>query len=189
MRMIFAVVVACWGGMMVAQTNDVVADVRMSVSTVVSSLPNGTADTVDRLRNFGVHAKHLRGYQNLVEAVSNNQDIVWSNFNLCATNELSRMMLLAAWWGGDDQLYLNGLSRSLDMAVSGTLTREEVDWYRSGHRNERRGNILALRYDEPGVSNLVMRYYGFMGETNACQRILSGEARRTLLRYFEDMAQ
>lgn len=68
MRMIFAVVVACWGGMMVAQTNDVVADVRMSVSTVVSSLPNGTADTVDRLRNFGVHAKHLGGYQNLVEA-------------------------------------------------------------------------------------------------------------------------
>jgi len=178
----------CIGGVVFAQAADVVANVRSAVSTVVSELPDGNAGTVDYLRNFGIRTRSLQGYQHLVAAVSNNSDAVCSNFNACATNEISRLVLLTAWWGGNDSLYLDGLSRSLDLAIDGTLSREDIDWYRTGHRNERRGNILALRYDEPGITNLVLRYYGYMGETNNCNRILSGEAKRTLLRYLEEIS-
>jgi len=188
MKITIVGILVCIGGTVFAQAPDVVSNVRSAVSAVVSALPDGNVGTVDYLRNFGIRTRSLRGYQDLVAVVSNNQELVCSNFNACATNEMSRMILLSAWWGGNDNLYLDGLSRSLDLAIEGSLRREDIDWYRSGHRNERRGNILALRYDDPCVSNLVVRYCGFMGETNNCHRILSGEAKRDLLQYFEDMS-
>ena len=177
----FATEMVAWG--------DIVVDrVRSSVMTVVASLPEGRRGTPDYIRNFGVIRSRLSGYTNLVDVVSNNQDIVCSNFNVCATNEISRMMLLSAWWGGDDSLYINGLSRCLDLVMSGALPREDLLWYRFGHGNDRRGCILSLRYDYPGVSNLVVSLFNYTGETNYCHRVLSGEARQSDLRYFEEMS-
>jgi len=168
--------------------DDVVSQVMSSVSTVVMSLPAGRRGTPEYMREFGFPLMRHMAYRELVGVVSNNQGIVCANFGSCATNELSRMVLLAAWWGGDENLYIDGLSRSLDLAMDGVVTRNEFDWYRKGHRNVRRGNILALRYDEPGMSNLVMRLYGYTGESNACQRVLSGEGCRTVSNYLDEVS-
>ena len=46
----------------------------------------------------------------------------------------------------------------------------------------------SLKHDEPGVSNLVSRLYGFTGETNTCRRILSGEARISATNYLEEIS-
>lgn len=171
-----------------SMAEDIVSQVRSSVSTVVSFLPAGRRGSPEYLREFGFPLKRHAAYRELVGVVSNNQEAICSNFTGCATNELSRMVLLAAWWGGDEPLYLNGLSRSLDLAIDGIVTRNEFDWYRKGHRNVRRGNILALRYDEPGMSNLVMRLYGYTGETNALRRVLSGETRETIANFLDEMS-
>lgn len=48
--------------------------------------------------------------------------------------------------------------------------------------------MLALRYDEPGISNLVSRLYGFTGETNVYLRVLSGEARISITNYLEEIS-
>ena len=167
---------------------DIISNVCSSVSTVISALPNGRRGSPEYIREFGVQLRRYPSYQELVSLVSNNQEVVCANFGVCATNELSRMVLLAAWWGGDDDLYISGLSHSLNLAIAGVVTREDLNWYRAGHFNVRRGNILALRYDEPGISNLVARLYGFTGETNACSRILSGEARVSITNYLEEIS-
>lgn len=145
--------------------DDVVPQVRSTVSSIVSALPDGRRGTVEYIREFGVSLKRYPAYLELVGIVSNNQETVCSNFNACATNELSRMVLLSAWWGGDDELFVGGLSRCLDMAMSGMVTRDDLDWYRMGHFNVRRSNLLALRYDEPEMSNLVSRLYAYIGDT------------------------
>jgi len=168
--------------------DDVVDRVRASLAVVVDSLPPGRPGTADYIREFGVIRSRLSGYANLVDVVTNNQDFVCTNFNVCATNEISQLMLLSAWWGGDDSMYLNGLSRCLDLTVSGTLSRNDLMWYRFGHRNDRRGCILALRYNEPGVSNLVIRLCNYTGETNYCSRVLSGEARERDARYLDEIS-
>ena len=178
-------ILAC---VVVACADDIVSQVCSSVSSVVSALPTGRRGSPSYIREFGVPLKQCAGYQGLVSIVSDNQDLVCTNFSLCATNELSRMVLLSAWWGGDDDLYISGLSRSLDLAMNGAITRDELDWYRRGHFNVRRANILALRYDEPGISNLVSRLYGFTGETNACLRVLSGEARISITNYLDEIS-
>ena len=102
--------------------------------------------------------------------------------------DLKMQMLLSSWWGGDDDLYISGLSRSLDLSMDGIVTRDELDWYRSGHLNVRRANILALRYGESGISNLVSRLHDFTGETNACLRVLSGESCIGITNYLEEMS-
>ena len=178
-------VLAC---VVTACADDIVSQVRSSVSSVVSALPGGRRGSASYIREFGVSFKQCAGYQELVGIVSNNQDLVCANFSACATNDLARMVLLSAWWGGDDDLYVSGLSRNLDLAMNGVLTRDELDWYRRGHFNVRRANILALRYDEPGISNLASRLYGFTGETNACLRVLSGEARISITNYLEEIS-
>ena len=171
------------------RSDDVVSNVCSSVSSVVAALPVGRRGSSSYIREFGVLLKNDPAYLELVGNVSNNQDAVCANFSVCATNELSRMILLSAWWGGDDDLYVSGLSRTLDLAIAGVVTRADLDWYRMGHRNVRRGNLLVLRYDEPGVSNLVSRLYGFTGETNICNRILSGEARISITNYLEEISR
>ena len=178
-------ILACVG---MTCADDIVSQVCSSVSSVVSALPAGRRGSPSYIREFGVPLKQQLEYQCLVGIVSNNQDSVCSNFNACATNELSRMLLLSAWWGGDDDLYISGLSRSLDLAMNGIVTRDELDWYRRGHFNVRRANMLALRYDEPGISNLVSRLYGFTGETNVYLRVLSGEARISITNYLEEIS-
>ena len=171
-----------------SKCDDIVSQVRSSVSSVISALPAVRRDAPEYFREFGIRLKRYPAYQELVGIVSNNQETVCANFGACATNELSRMVLLAAWWGGDDTLYVNGLSNCLDMAMSGVVTRADLDWYRTAHFNVRRGNFLALRYDEPGMSNLVSRLYGFTGETNTCNRILSGEARISITNYLNEIS-
>ena len=171
-----------------SKCDDIVSQVRSSVSSVISALPAVRRDAPEYIREFGIPLKRYPAYQELVGIVSNNQETICANFGACATNELSRMVLLAAWWGGDDTLYVNGLSNCLDMAMSGVVTRADLDWYRTAHFNVRRGNILALRYDEPGMSNLVSRLYGFTGETNTCNRILSGEARISITNYLNEIS-
>ena len=75
---------------------------------------------------------------------------------------------------------LDGLSYEQIEQLAGEIRRELI--------STGRANILALRYDEPGISNLVSRLYGFTGETNACLRVLSGEARISITNYLEEIS-
>ena len=171
-----------------AYAEDAVERVRSSVSNTVLSMPEGRRRTPEYMREFGFPLRHQPAYRGLVEQVSNNQEVVRANFGECATNMLARMVLLSAWWGGDDEFYMSGLSNCLELAMSGIVTREEFDWYRNGHRNARRGNILALKYDDPGMSNFILRVYGYTGETNVCQRILSGLARASITNFLQEVS-
>ena len=185
-NLVFSVIIMICVGLSFA--DDIISQVRSSVASVISALPEGRRGSPEYIREFGVPLKNSSAYHELVGVVSNNQETVCAGFSSCATNELSRMVLLAAWWGGDDALFLSGLSHCLDMAINGVVTRRELDWYRMGHFDVRRGNMLALKYDEPGMSNLVSRLYGFTGETNTCRRILSGEARISITNYLEEIS-
>ena len=181
--MIVLVIWACF-----SRADDIIAQVRTSVSAVVSALPEGRRGSPEYMFEFGFPLKRSPAYKELVGIVSNNQDVICANFAGCATNAQARMSLLAAWWGGDEDLYISGLARSLDLAVSGALTRKEFDWYRKGHRNIRRGNLLALRFNEPGMSNLASRVYGYTGEMNSYRRIVSGEACGSISNFLNEIS-
>ena len=109
--------------------------------------------------------------------VSNNIEVVYSNFSVAATNLAERRILLAsAWWLGDDY-YLDCLSRNVDLAISGVISRDDLKWYMTGDRTRDWSYMLADQYDRPGVSNIVLRLMSYTGETNKYEKVLSGKAK------------
>ena len=109
--------------------------------------------------------------------VSNNIEVVYSNFSVAATNLAERRILLAsAWWLGDDY-YLDCLSRNVDLAISGVISRDDLKWYMTGDRTRDWSYMLADQYDRPGVSNIVLRLMSYTGETNKYEKALSSKAK------------
>ena len=171
----------------VADTNGVL-QVRSAIAAVVNVLPSRRCGTCTYLKEFGFRKREFAEYRNLATAVSNNYAIVFSNFGSCATNDLERMVLLSAGWAYDDDYYMKWYSNLLDAAEAGVVSRAEVKWFNEGSGNERRMNLLAIKYDEPGVSNIVYKLQNVTGDTNLCRRILSGESKNLYLQYFAEMS-
>lgn len=157
--------------------------VRNDVVAVANNIPQRRAGTDRYMREFGFQHWRTPEHANLATVVSNNYDVVISNFCACATNDLERMVLMSAGWAYDDDYYLRWYSDIIDLAVVGVLSRDEVRWYNEGSGNEMRMNLLALRYDFPGISNVVLKLQGLSGNTNYGQKILNGEAKRLYLEY------
>lgn len=57
-----------------ACADDIVSQVRSSVSSVVSALPDGRRGSPEYIREFGVPLRRCPSYQDLVGLVSSNQD-------------------------------------------------------------------------------------------------------------------
>lgn len=123
----------------------------------------------------------------LATVVSNNLDHVFASFGLCATSQIERLVLMHAGWAYDDRYYLNFYGRLLDKSFEGHLPFEELRWYNSAHRNPIRLNCLAINYDQPGVSNIVLRYQCVSGRTNYCGRVLSGAAKAEFMTLYNEM--
>lgn len=165
-----------------------VEGVRQAIENVVSNLPQRAGGSLLHMKEFGFRNRKTAEYAALAQAVSNAEEKAWVEINNCATNELERMILLSAGWAYDDDYYLKCYSNVLALAEAGVLNLGEVRWFGEGSRNERRMNLLALRYDMPGISNLVFRLQAITGNTNYCQKILSGESKRLYLQYTEEMS-
>ena len=160
-----------------------IAIVRAALTTVVDSLPPRRSGASDYMREFGFRNRGTSAYRNLAEVASNNYEIVISNIHQCATNDLERMVLMSAGWGYDDDYFLRWYSDLVDLAMAGVVSQDEVRWYSEGSGNEWRMNLLAIRYDAPGVSNLVLKLQGLSGRTNYYQKVLNGESKRSYLQY------
>lgn len=166
-----------------ASESNAISDVRSALAAAVNGLQPKRSGVCKYMQEVGFRNRGSAEYESLAIVVSNHFETVVSNFCICATNDLERMVLMSAGWFCDDDYYLRWYSSLVDLAVDGVVSSAEIKWYGEGSGDERRMNILALKYDSPGVSNLVRKLQGITGDTNYCQRILSGEARRLYLQY------
>lgn len=166
-----------------SSASESIAQVRQALVAVVNGLPDRRCGRLDYLKEFGFRKRNTDEYATLARAVSNEYDVVFANFNACATNELQRLVLMSAGWAYDDDYYLRCYSNVLDLAENGLVAVSELRWYNEGSGNERRMNLLSLCYDAPGVSNLVLKLQAITGNTNYCQKVLSGESKQMYLQY------
>jgi len=165
--------------------NGSIAVVRQQLDAVMQNLPCDCGD-VHMLYNMPTCFTQLQSYPILVAGVSNNLSAVMDHFGICATNRSEKLVLMSVGWAYDDDYYLRFMDGLSAVAVSGGVTADDYRWYCSAHRNELRLNILALRYQEPIVSNILNRVEMFTGDTNRCNRIRSGEARSSYLNWREN---
>lgn len=160
---------------------NVVSFVRAKIDNCLAVLPSGDRGHPRYMREFGMPSELYGPEVELGIAVSNNIDEVYSNFSSLATNVVERRLLLASAWRIGDDYYLNCLSRNIDLAIAGTITADDLEWYMRGHRTRRLSYILDANYDKPGVSNIVRRLIAYTGETNKYEKVLSGEAKSEYL--------
>jgi len=169
-------------------SSNIVSEVRYALADVTAAMPDGRRKTVDYLYEFGYKYKSNPHYVTLATIVSNDLQAVNADFGACATNELNRLILLSTAWAFGDDYYLNCISNDLELVEAGVLSRREFLWVRKGSRSAHLLGLIPMEYNRPGVSNLVLRMQQVIGETNYCQRILSGEARTDTINYIESMS-
>lgn len=168
-----------------ASSEELVSRVRSVLTDVTTAMPDGRRRTPEYLYEFGYKYKSNPHYHSLSTIVSNNLEMVCSNFNACATNELSRLLLLSTAWAFDGDHYLQCLSNDLELVDAGVLSKREFLWARRACRSVSLLGLIPLNYNRPGISNLVMRMQQVIGDTNYCQRILSGAARVDVINYMD----
>ena len=156
---------------------NVLLSLKMKITNCIVGLPNDGSSTPERMMESGLPANLIASERLLGAFVSNNIEVVYSNFSAAATNLTERRILLAsAWWLGDDY-YFDCLSRNVDLAISGVISRDDLKWYMTGDRTRDWSYMLADQYDRPGVSNIVLRLMSYTGETNKYENVLSGKTK------------
>lgn len=169
-------------------SSNAVFSVRAKLCDCVASLPDGDRGTPEYMMEFGMPDGMRDKEMELGMLVSNNIEVVYSNFSAIAITKTDRSLLLASAWRIGDGYYLDCLSRNVDLAISGTISADDLRWYMKGHRTRRLSYILAAQYDRPGVSNIVHRLITYTGETNKYEKVLSGEAKVEYLEFEQFMA-
>jgi len=169
-------------------SSNIVSDVRYALDGVTAAMPDDRRKTADYLYEFGYKYRSNPHYMTLATIVSNDLQAVNAVFSVCATNELDRLILLSTAWAFGDDYYLNCISNDLELVHAGVLSRREFLWVRKGSRSTHLLGLIPMEYNRPGISNLVARMQQVIGETNYCQRILSGEARTDVINYIESMS-
>lgn len=172
-----------------ASSEMVVSRVRNALTDVAAAMPDGRRRTPEYLYEFGYKYKSNPHYASLSTIVSNDLETVCSNFNACATNELNRLLLLSTAWAFDGDYYLQCLSNDLELVDAGVLSKREFLWTRKASRSVSLLGFIPMNYNRTGVSNLVLRMQQVIGDTNYCQRILSGAARVDVISYMDSMAE
>lgn len=163
-------------------SDESIHDVISRVEAACSVLPSGVRGTAKYIREFGIANRRHDSFLALATSVSNDLSIVVSCMDGVVTNQVERMVLLSSGWLLGDDFYMHSLSNNLNMATCGILTRNEFDWFISGSRDEHLMNLPALRYDYPGVSNLVFDMISYTGMTNYYEQVLDGSAKTNFLR-------
>ena len=172
-----------------ANTGDVVNLIRAKIEKVVLLLSQDERDAPEHVYEFGYDYRRKTGYEDMASAVSNDFIQVFSNFNECATNYISRLVLLSSAWAYDQNYYFQSLSNALELASQNVITAKEFKWVRMMSDNIEFLSYLSNEYMKPSVSNLVVKMMSVTGETNYCHRILSGEAKRDVQKILDSMAE
>lgn len=163
--------------------------VRLKVVAAIRVLPSGIEAQPEYMLEFGLPDGLDSAEDALGISISNNFDVAYANFSTIATNLCERMMFLASAWRLGDDYYLKCLDANVDLAQSGALSAEELRWFMKGHRVRRLSYILADRYDQAGVSNIVQKLIVFTGETNKYEKVLTGDAKVEHLEFEQFMSE
>ena len=161
-----------------ASTNAVFQAVRTAMEAYVDQKVEFECRDAGFVRNMGLPQWQSQAYTNLALTVSNSLDVIVGNLDACATNQFERYVVMGTGWVFDDNYYLAMFNRLMDQVAVGRLTLDDVRWYNSGHHSNARLNTLARKFDLPIVSNILEKVEAAGGDTNYCNRVRSGEAKR-----------
>lgn len=88
-----------------ASESNAISDVRSALAAAVNGLQPKRSGVCKYMQEVGFRNRGSAEYESLAIVVSNHFETVVSNFCICATNDLERMVLMSAGWFCDDDYY------------------------------------------------------------------------------------
>ena len=132
--------------------------------------------------DFELDGVHLERFMDLVNVVSNNYEVVASNWHAYETNEIVRFTTLSAVGYSGYNIYTNFVRMVLDSCDRFPRTNSwDSIRFISGPYGTPMDIQLAMNYENSIVSNLVNRIKEYAIENNStndviwCNKVLSGE--------------
>lgn len=139
------------------------------------------------LMDRGFPSCDRQAHTNLALAVSNSYDSVFANFDLCATNQLERYVLMSCGWCFGPRYFWMFLDSMIDQRMAGNVSDYDVLWF-VGQKNFNSGVPYLLQDTEDyAVSNILNRLMVVSSISNYCERIKSGQALREYNEYMQEL--
>ena len=100
-----------------------------------------------------------------------------------STNQSERLIVMASGVVMGEERYLACISSVADMVLSNKLTSSELRFYkmRCSILDHRATSSLVRRYQEPAISNLIMKLHAAGAYPQGVSDIFSGEAKEFYL--------
>ena len=144
------------------------------VTRVISSLPEDDRDE-DGILDSGISFATNAEYRSLAVVVSNDWRNVLANINMCATNQLERLLILGVRDQFDVGFYLDFLDTAVNMKTNNVISSRELEWVRRTNHPEME-RYLVRHYSDLRVREVVLHLQVAEPSRMLWGRILSGEA-------------
>ena len=170
-----------------ASTNDVLlGEAQAKISECRRILSSNPRHTDEYILEFGFPASIDSPMHNLGYWASTHSDFVCQNFNQISTNAIDRILILYAESIIDESSYMTFLNKNVDLALAGTISTNELYYFQFWRKVPARGHLIALRYDQPGVSNVAYKLMTCTGQTNYYSSVLSGAMKKEIEEWILD---
>lgn len=131
----------------------------------------------------GVGISANRHFNSLRNFASNHWQNILANLN-CFTNQNDRLIIIAACAANNEADYLARIGCLSGMVLSNRATTVELTYFenRSADISHFAASALVRRYNEPSISNLIMKVNAAGGISGGVADIFSGEEKQ----WYED---
>lgn len=171
MKVLLATVVMSLPGGLLA---DSLQEARQMVARVINLLPEDDRDE-DGILDSGISFATNAEYRSLAVVVSNDWRNVLANINMCATNQLERLLILGVRDQFDVGFYLDFLDTAVNMKTNNVISSRELEWVRRTNHPEME-RYLVRHYSDLRVREVVLHLQVAEPSRMLWGRILSGEA-------------
>ena len=162
----------------------IVMSVRQPLSEVMSSCARANLRTILLLNDWqGLGLFTNSAFARLSDVVTNRWPEVLAEMPAISTNQAERLIVLASGTVTGEERFLLNVNTVADMVLSNKLTSAELQFYetRCSIADHHAASSLIRRYQEPPISNLIMKLNAAGAYPRGVSDIFSGEARELYL--------
>ena len=165
-------------------SQDLVAQVRQPLLEVMDGLGRNRLRPLLLLNDWGgLGVVTNAAFVNLSRVVTNRWNEVLAAMPEIATDQAERLVVMGAGVVVGEERYLGSVSAVADMVMSNKLTVTELQFYRTqcSIADHYAASSLARRFQEPAVSNLIMKLEAAGAYQQGVSHIFSGEGKELYL--------
>lgn len=166
-----------------------VARIRQPLSRIVDEYGDDRLRLLMILNDWGgLNMQTNTDFRHLSQVVTNSWSDVLYMMPELSTNQSERLIVMAAGTVTGEQRYLYSVETAADMVLSNKINAAELRFFinRCTIADHRAVSTLLFRYQEPAISNLIMKLHSAGAYPQGVKDIFTGEEKESYLDALHD---